>query len=335
MRRSRDSLIWGIILLLVGLGFLLWNFGVFDNFQGLAELVIAGLFALAGLGFLASYLAARKDWWKVIPGFALLAVGGIIFLGTRQVAAEWIGMLLFLGIALAFAVIYFGDRTERWWALIPFGTMLVMIVLLLLAGTGIAEEALGAVLFGGMALVFFLVYLLAGDRSEFRWALIPATVLLVMGLVALAAAVVQTAPNLEQAMRLWPILLVVVGVFLLGLSLSRPARPARELPVEPTPADMPAAPGTSVLEIPPAPPAAKPPVERAPVVLVDEAAADFEGEERMGGSGGAEESAAETAAQAQPAAGEVPDIYEFLESAPPAGGADAGEAEPGEKNGPA
>lgn len=277
MRRSRDSLIWGIVLLIVGLGFLLWNFDVFSEFQDVAQIALAAFFALVGLGFLVSYLITRGDWWKVIPGFALLAVAGIIFLGSREAPAEWIGVILFAGLALSFAVIYFSDRQERWWALIPFGAMVVMSAAVLLGSLGWDERALGAVLFGGMGLVFLFVYLLSEDRSQFRWALIPTSVLLVMGLVSLTSAIAAANPALAQMVELWPVLLVIAGVFLLGLYISRPAprEAPTQLPPQPPPAEQPAAPGTSVLDVPdeiaesPATSRVAPQrIERAPVVLV-------------------------------------------------------------------
>lgn len=253
MGRMRDSVIWSIILLVAGIVILLWNFGVFQGFERGAQSVVAGVFGLAGLGFLGSYTVRRQEWWRVIPGFTLLAVGGIVYLSTRQVDPVWIGTLLFLGIALAFAVIYLSDRHQHWWALIPFGSLMVMIALVLLRNLNWANETLGALLFGGMGAVFALVYFLAHERRQFRWALIPMSVLLVMTLAALAAALTRAAPNLEQVFQLWPLLLVIAGIVLLGLTLrkSRPPQPqVTELPPEPVLAETPPAPGASVVTLP-------------------------------------------------------------------------------------
>lgn len=303
MNRSRDALVWGIILLIAGLIFLLWNFGVFANLSGVAELVIAGLFALAGLGFLASYLMGREDWWKVIPGFALLSVGAIVFLGTRNIAGVWLGAVLFVGLALAFAVVYFTDRRERWWALIPFGAMLVMVAIVLLSNSDLAEELLGAVLFGGIGLVFLLIYLLSPEREKFRWALIPTSILLIMGLVSLAAGMRQGNPDLEQWVRLWPILLIGLGVVMLGFAITRsgkPAPPVVQLPPEPAPSETVSAPGAGVYEVPETP---LPRIERSPITLQEGSEQDL--------LPAKEEPTPPTAAS-----GEVEDIYEFIKSAP-------------------
>lgn len=300
MNRPRDALIWGIILLLVGLVFLLWNFDVFASLSGVAELVIAGLFALAGLGFLVGYLVRRQEWWRVIPGFLLLAVGGIIFLATRATTDMWLGAVLLVGLALAFAVIYFSDRRERWWALIPGGALVVTVIVVLL-GNKLSPAYLGAVLFGGLGLVFLLIYVLAAERAKLRWSLIPAGVLLIMGLVSLAAGVRQANPASEQWVRLWPILLIALGVLLLGFAITRsgkPTSPVAQLPPEPAPSETVAAPGTGVYEVPETPVR----IERAPITL-------FEPET------GQPASSAQTGAGE--AGDEAPDIYTFLQSAPP------------------
>lgn len=300
MTRARDALIWGIILLIVGLVFLLWNFGVFENLSDVAELVIAGLFALAGLGYLLSYLVSRQDWWKVIPGFVLLSVGGIIFLSTRAVTSVWLGAVLFIGLALAFAVAYFTDRRERWWALIPCGALVIMVVVVVLGNSDLAPELLGAALFGGMGLVFLLIYVLSPERAKFRWALIPTSVLLIMGMVSLAAGVRQGHPAMEQWVRLWPILLIGLGVVLLGFAITRagkPAAPVVQLPAQPSATETVAAPGAGVYEVPEAPARSEP----SPITLYEPEASPPANRRT-------------TAPTAQ--AGEVEDIYAFLKSTP-------------------
>lgn len=269
MARTRDALIWGLVFLVVGSGFLLWNFGLFEEVSGTAELVVAGFFALIGLGFLVAFLMTRANWWRLIPGFVLLSVGAVIFLGTRDVAAEWLGVTLFAGLALAFAVIYASNRQEQWWALILVGTMAVLAVMVLLSGADLDEKVLGAALFGGMALVFLLVYLLAADRGAFRWALVPAGSLLLMSFVALTAWLSETNPEWEPYVRVWPILLIFVGLLLLALYITRSRRQpqqAEALSPEPTPEEAPVAPGTSIHDFDESPPVYLPPIERAPIM---------------------------------------------------------------------
>lgn len=304
MSKPRDSVIWGAILVLVGAGFLVWNLGLMAAIQVTAAWTLIAFFALLGLSFVFGYLNKRSDWWRLIPAFTFFAVAAVIFLSTRGVAATWVAATLLLGIALAFPVIYLSDREERWWALIPFGAVAVMMLVVLLSTRPEATpELLGAVLFGGMGLVFFLIYALARERQRFSWALVPAAALGIMGLAALAAYLPTALPGLAEAQRLWPVLLVLGGAGLLGyaaLRASRQAPPAVELPAAPAAAEASLAPGasvTTVTEEAPRPRTTR--YQRSPITLVDEKPASQE-------TGTA-------------AAGEAPDIYEFLKNAPPEG----------------
>lgn len=309
MRRPNNSLIWGVILLVIGLGFLLWNLGVFSKFQATAQWVLVGFFAIVGLGFFVSYLMSREQWWKVIPAFTLLSIAGIIYLAGRNFNEVWVALVFFLGLALAFAFIYVTDRQTRWWALLPFGSMSAMALVVMLGLSGMSAKLLGAILFAVMGLVFFLIYGLAKDRKQFGWALVPTASLWIMALVALSSQVSEANPALGDSVPFWPILLIVGGVILLGFGISRSKRPlptVSELPAQPSPSETATAPGTAVFTVPEE--SSKPTgnyIERSPITLVDNTIAS-------------------TSDTAQPPAasppGDVPDIYDFLKSAPPEDG---------------
>lgn len=305
MSKPSDSVIWGAVLLVIGAGLLLWNLDILASMEATATWVVVALFALLGLAFIFSYLNKRSAWWRLIPAFTLLAVAAVIFLSARGVPSTLIAAVLLAGIALAFLVIYISDREERWWALIPFGAVAVMMLVAMLSTRPDVQPALlGSVLFGGMGLVFYLIYALARERQRFGWALVPAATLGVMGLVALAAYLPDALPALAEAQRLWPVLLVLAGVVLLGyaaLRASRQTPPAVELPAQPAAAEAPLPPGASVTTMADdAPQPKKARFERSPITLVDEKP----GSQASGAA----------------ASGEVADIYEFLKNAPPEGG---------------
>lgn len=305
MSKPSDSVIWGAVLLVIGAGLLLWNLDILASMEATATWVVVALFALLGLAFIFSYLNKRSAWWRLIPAFTLLAVAAVIFLSARGVPSTLIAAVLLAGIALAFLVIYISDREERWWALIPFGAVAVMMLVAMLSTRPDVQPALlGSVLFGGMGLVFYLIYALARERQRFGWALVPAATLGIMGLVALAAYLPAALPALAEAQRLWPVLLVLAGVVLLGyaaLRASRQTPPAVELPAQPAAAEAPLPPGASVTTMADdAPQPKKARFERSPITLVDE------------------KPDSQTSGAA--ASGEVADIYEFLKNAPPEGG---------------
>lgn len=301
MSRPRDSIIWGFLLLLIGVAFLLWNLGVLASYETTVGWIAVGLFGVLGVALLLAQVVGPAAWWRVIPGMTLLGIAGVVLLSIQGAPPVWVASTLFLAIALAFLIIYFGDRQERWWALVPFGAMAVMVAVMVLANAGWPTLAVGVVLFAGMGLMFFLVYALAKDRRALSWALAPAAALLLMALVTLTAYVASLNSALAGGVRFWPVLLVILGCVLLGYGITRrrtaPVSPEK-LPAQPAAAEAPRASGTSVTTLTESPPpAAARRVERSPITLHDEPAAP--------------------AAPADPGLGDNFDIYDYLKQAPP------------------
>jgi hypothetical protein len=132
--------------------------------------------------------------------------------GRALIAAQVCG-----GLALAFGHIYLGARADRWWAILPGGFMLVLALVVGASGWVASTEVLAALLFLGLGLVFFLLYVLDGKRRQW-WALIPGSVLLVFGMLALST------PAMEEAgiVRWWPLTLVAIGLLVALIPRRRP-----------------------------------------------------------------------------------------------------------------
>jgi hypothetical protein len=195
---------WAIGFAVLGLIFLTGYFvsGI-DNwwvlFPGLGSLAIAGTIFLVEAGvegslaggifmlvisvpFWVAFLSDRKsNWWALIPGWTLVAVGVVVIL-IDSLPGELVGSLIMFAIALPFIVVYLYNR-EYWWALIP-AYVLTAIGLILLLETlgGISGELFVALILFAVALPFFVVFL---SNREYWWALIPAGVLAMLGLVFL------------------------------------------------------------------------------------------------------------------------------------------------------
>jgi hypothetical protein len=198
MRRINPRLLIGILLLVGGFLSLLDAMGVISNAGSIFWGLIFGAGALAFLYLLFNDQA--NNWWAAFPGFTLLGLAVSSFLPDSLDAFG--GLVFFAGISLAFWWVYFMDR-QRWWAIIPAG------VLLTLGVVSALDEANGAAtggsLFLGLGLTFILVAILPGGGSR-MWALIPGTILLILG------AVVGT-PLFGFAQYFWPIVLIVLGGF--------------------------------------------------------------------------------------------------------------------------
>ncbi len=214
MVNQRTNLILGGLLLLGGFFLLLVNFDIFGD---LGPTVWGLFFVVGGLVFVALYLGNRQHWWPIIPGLTLVGVGALVLLSGAGLEGEWLPSVLFGAIAAAFLVVYLSQPAVNWWAIIPGGVMASLAVVL------ISGDAGGAAMMLGLAVTFGLVYLQGALRNlhqQFWWALIPAGVLAIIGLFLLAGAVEQMA----WIGRLWPLVLILVGVGVLlrnGLSPSR------------------------------------------------------------------------------------------------------------------
>ena len=204
MKWLESRVLWGSLLILGGLIFLLENLGLFE----LGGLFWALLLALAGIFFVTMFAQNRGNWWALIPGFTLLSVALLVALDELAPSvSQWLGGSLVLGgIGLSFLAIYLVER-QNWWALIPGG---VMITLAVIAGLDEAMPGLGTggIFFIGLGLTFTLLALLPGSQGQMRWAWIPAGILLVMGLLFLATAE-------KLAAYVWPLALILGGGYLI------------------------------------------------------------------------------------------------------------------------
>ncbi len=240
VRWSWNALVWGLILVVGGTVLVLFNVGILKPYQQSVAIGVAAFLAAAGLYFLGRFVWKVDVWWPTIPGFTLWAMAAIVYLagtGNKSVSDVVLASLMFVGLGLAFLVVFAVNRRQNWWAWITSGALLTMFATLYASSIGASPTLVGAVIFGGMAIVFALLYLLVPLRQRLWWA--PAQA----GAMALAALIVflfgQNQDNL--LVQLWPVLLVIIGVFLIGRQFSRPAAAQ---PTPPTVAAPPVVPET-------------------------------------------------------------------------------------------
>jgi len=215
MKRLDRHTIEAIALIGLGLLFLLQNLGLMG---GIAGVVWAFAFAVAGLAFLAAFARASSNWWALIPAGALLGLAALV--GANELlpggSGSWGGTLFLGALSLSFWAIYLTDYA-RWWAVIPAGVLLT-----LAAVAGLTENIrgveLGWVFFLGLALTFGLLAIIPAPGARLRWALVPAGVLLAIAAIVLGSS----APLLSL---LWPVALILAGLFvaLHGLRLRHQA----------------------------------------------------------------------------------------------------------------
>ena len=121
---------------------------------------------------------------------------------------------LFLGmIGLSFLVIYL-IRRDFWWAVIPGGVLATLAVVALTSSSIDEGTASGGLFFLGLAATFLVVYFLPTPEGRMQWALWPAGILGLIGMVVLAGAG-------GVASYIFPLFLVGVGGFMIFRAMRR------------------------------------------------------------------------------------------------------------------
>ncbi len=205
MKRFDVRIVFGLVLIVGGVLFLFENLGFISGGVGLLwSLLLLG----AGLTSLYVYAINRSNWWALIPGFTLTAIGTSIGLDliAPTIGNIFGGAIILGGIGLSFWMVYLTNR-EFWWSIIPAGVMTSLAVVAtldeLLPNTG--TDGLFLV---GLGLTFILLGVLPGYQTQLRWAFIPGGILTFIGLL--------TLPFMGDAFNiLWPAALIITGGYII------------------------------------------------------------------------------------------------------------------------
>lgn len=206
MKKGQSPLIWGGALIVIGALFLLQSLGVIAD---IGDVVWVAVTAIVGAVFTGLFISNRSQWWTIIPGLSLLGLAALI--GTNRAAptlGEVIGVPLFLGaIGASFWVIYLTQRS-LWWAIIPGGVMVSVAVLVLVEALSPPFEVGWVILLGLAATFLGVSFVTTEEGKRLTWALVPAAVLGLVGLIIMASEI--------QVLRyIWPVAMILVGLFFL------------------------------------------------------------------------------------------------------------------------
>jgi hypothetical protein len=186
-----------LLLILTGVIFLLDNLNIISlNW----EVLVGPLFALGGLVFLVVFIMDTDNWWALIPGMALIGLGMTIFMDQGSFSGAWSGAVFLGMLALSFWLVY-AFHPSNWWAVIPGGVLMTLAAVSVIPGDG---NLSGGVFFLGMALTFGLLYLLPNPIGKVKWALIPAGILAIFGVLILLGST-------GLINYVWPVALLLAG----------------------------------------------------------------------------------------------------------------------------
>lgn len=199
--RGFMPLILGALLMSTGIIFLL------NNLEIIAldwDFLMGPLFGMGGLIFLLVFMVNTDDWWALIPGMALISLGIIIFMGQGDFENDWVGALFLGMMGFSFLLIYI-FHPVLWWSIIPAG---VLFTFSAVSALPVGSTLSGGLFFLGIALTFWLVYILPKPAGKLLWALFPAGILFGLGLLFLF-------DSTRFITYFWPVALLAVGIGIL------------------------------------------------------------------------------------------------------------------------
>jgi hypothetical protein len=195
---------WGAVFVLGGILFLLQNLDVIrggDLFWGL-------IFGLVGVLFLSAFIGNRRQWWLLIPGTLFVGIAASQFsqaLLPSKTTDVIEGIFVLGALGVGFWLIYLLSPSN-WWAIIPGGVMVTLAIVSVL-DAAYPDKDTGGVFLIGLGATFGILAVL--PRLHMRWAYIPALVLFIIGSISLAG-------EFSAANYVWPVLLILVGIYVLG-----------------------------------------------------------------------------------------------------------------------
>ena len=190
-------------LLLIGTGIMLFFFpqGLFFNVQPIFALL--GFLTLAAISLIIYFTAGEKHFGWLFPVGVFTGLAAIIGASMLKIDNPIMVIPLFIGIAFPFIVVYFEDRQTHWWALIPAGVMVFIMLVLFLSGIKL-DQLIPSGLFLVLTLVFAAIFFL----RKFIWAAITAYVMFAMIFVPMLAE--TTHPELTA---IWILAAVAIPFF--------------------------------------------------------------------------------------------------------------------------
>jgi len=216
MKPQSTTFLWGIFLLCLGGLFLLNSFGLLNTDEGTGTAMV---FFAGGIVFLAAYFVFKKKLWTLILGCIGIFIGFATYIeATGFLPGEFSGIALFVITGLVFLG-SLRRGLKNWWAIIPGGFCFIIAghigLDLFVRHAGNLHAVL---LFGGIGLIFGILYFLKNETHQLGWAKYPA-----LGSLGLCALIFFTS-NFEDVLSEFflPFLLVSIGVIMLIKSLRAP-----------------------------------------------------------------------------------------------------------------
>ncbi len=170
------------------------------------------LFMLA-LSFFIVYLSKRTRMWALLVAYVVAALAIAPAMASSSGVAPYYGGVFLLLVALPFLFIYIRSQ-DKWWPIIPASVLIALAIITMAGITGWINDATGGgfaagLLMAALAIAFAVIW----RRHHQPWAK-PVTI--VLGGLALVSALFAA-----QSAILWPLAIIVIGVYVLLTGLRR------------------------------------------------------------------------------------------------------------------
>jgi hypothetical protein len=197
---AKQGLIWGGLLILFGVMFLV------EIYIDIGPWVWVAVLTVAGLGVYGIYAMDRSEKWILIVSYVLLVVAGLITLITLDVLRdESVATYVLTAIAIPFLVAFLQRGRTNWGLLIPPYILIAVGIMVGLIGVGFLDDLLvPAYVLIAVSIPFFVAYV---RNTKQWWPLIPGGITAIVGVSFLIA---------EAAVQyIAPALLIIAGIFVL------------------------------------------------------------------------------------------------------------------------
>ena len=211
MKNKVHNLIGGSLLILFGVVSLI------QMFVNLSAWVWVIILAGAGVGVVVVYLQNRTEWGLLIPAYVLVMIAALITLVEVNLLRDgFVATFVLTAVAIPFIIAFLLDRT-KWGLLIPAYVLLAVGIMVgLLEREILTDLMVPAYVMFAIALPFFVVF---GRNPHQWWALIPGTILALIGLSFLVAEALTG--------YILPIALILAGVAVLINQIARKEAPPK------------------------------------------------------------------------------------------------------------
>ena len=198
---------FGLLLILFGALLILQNLNIFKG--DARNILWAIIFGGLGIYFLTKYFSNRTNWIWIIPGIAFI---GFVISNAIQLVPNTneniSGIISTAGIGISFLLVYLISR-ENWWALIPSGIFLSLSAMSLLEEFEFTEFDTDGILFLGLGVTFLLLYVLPNPSGRLKWAIIPASIMLLLGIL------ISIGNYYDVEDLIFPALIIFLGILIL------------------------------------------------------------------------------------------------------------------------